>query len=51
MLQLIAGHLVPTAGRVEVFGTNPHENEPVLQRMSLVKSVSPDSADLEEVSL
>lgn len=37
MMQLLAGHLVPTSGRIEVFGTNPYENESVLQRMSLVK--------------
>ena len=37
MMQLLAGHLVPTSGNIEVFGANPYENESVLQRMSLVK--------------
>jgi len=37
MMQLLAGHLVPTSGRIEVFGANPYENESVLRRMSLVK--------------
>ncbi|MEJ7772795.1 MAG: ABC transporter ATP-binding protein [Geodermatophilaceae bacterium] len=37
MMQLLAGHLVPTSGNIEVFGGNPYENESVLQRMSLVK--------------
>jgi len=37
MMQLLAGHLLPTSGRVEVFGTNPYENESALQQMSLVK--------------
>jgi len=37
MMQLMAGHLVPTSGQVEVFGANPYENESVLARMSLVK--------------
>ena len=37
MMQLLAGHLVPTSGNIEVFGAKPYENESVLQRMSLVK--------------
>lgn len=36
-MQLLAGHLRPSSGQVEVFGANPYENESVLRRMSLVK--------------
>lgn len=37
MMQLLAGHLVPTSGRIEVFGAKPYDNESVLAQLWLVK--------------
>jgi ABC-2 type transport system ATP-binding protein len=37
LMQLLTGHRVPTSGRIEVFGTRPHENDDVLRRICFVK--------------
>ena len=37
LLQLLSGHRVPTAGRVEVFGRSPYEDDAVLSRICFVK--------------
>ncbi|WP_435277675.1 ABC transporter ATP-binding protein [Rhodococcus yananensis] len=36
LMQLIAGHLRPTSGRIEVFGTDPYENDAVQQQLCFV---------------
>src|ERR671912_254903 len=35
--QLLSDHRVPTAGRVEVFGRSPYEDDDVLSRMCFIK--------------
>ncbi|SFO07896.1 ABC-2 type transport system ATP-binding protein [Geodermatophilus obscurus] len=37
LMQLLTGHRVPTSGRVEVLGADPHEDDAVLQRICFVK--------------
>ncbi len=37
LMQLLTGHRVPTSGRVEVFGADPHEDDAVLSRTCFVK--------------
>jgi ABC-2 type transport system ATP-binding protein len=37
MLQLLAGHRVPTAGQVRVLGAAPYENDAVLSRLCFIK--------------
>lgn len=37
LMQLLTGHRVPTAGRVEVLGTSPYENDRVLRDICFVK--------------
>ncbi|MGY1815088.1 ABC transporter ATP-binding protein [Blastococcus sp. SYSU D00820] len=37
LMQLLTGHRVPTAGRVDVFGARPYENDDVLRRICFIK--------------
>jgi ABC-2 type transport system ATP-binding protein len=37
LMQLLTGHRVPTAGRVEVFGRSPYEDDDVLSRTCFIK--------------
>src|SRR5206468_3045604 len=37
LLQLLAGHRLATAGRIEVFGARPYENDAVLGRICFIK--------------
>jgi ABC-2 type transport system ATP-binding protein len=37
LMQLLTGHRVPTAGRVEVFGASPYENDDILRDICFVK--------------
>src|SRR5690606_13784170 len=36
LMQLLAGHMRPTTGSVEVFGADPYENTAVLQQLCFV---------------
>ncbi|SOE00000.1 ABC transporter ATP-binding protein [Blastococcus haudaquaticus] len=37
LMQLLTGHRVPSAGRVEVFGASPYENDRILRDICFVK--------------
>ncbi|MCZ2803482.1 ABC transporter ATP-binding protein [Modestobacter sp. VKM Ac-2983] len=37
LMQLLTGHRVPTAGRVQVLGAAPYENDAVLSRLCFIK--------------
>lgn len=37
LMQLLTGHRVPSAGRIEVFGRSPYENDAVLSRICFIK--------------
>ncbi|SUE13621.1 ABC transporter ATP-binding protein [Rhodococcus gordoniae] len=46
LMQLLAGHLRPTTGSVEVFGADPYENTAVLQQLCFVADTQRHPDDL-----